>query len=201
MKIKLNKKSLAVILACCATFSYAKFVTLVSAESVGGIVVASDEYSEGSVVFRVDNNPSDVYGGTWKLISGNATLYLGDGTEQSGLVEGSDFQETPLMNHTHTVNHDHGSFTSYTTLSRLSSVGYGYASGTSASVPTSGWSGFVRTGDGTGWGLKFYNTQYNKSSTINPPNASFTSGSSGDSNSKIDVSGAKLKLNVWQKIG
>lgn len=61
----------------------------------------------GSVVFRMDNvNPTSIYGGTWSLITGDATITFGNGAAQTGAVSGNNVVSVPLPNHSHTTTHN-----------------------------------------------------------------------------------------------
>lgn len=66
----------------------------------------------GTVVFRMDNkNPATIYGGTWSLITGDATITFGNGAAQTGGVIGSNTVGVPLPAHTHGATHNLGTTT------------------------------------------------------------------------------------------
>ena len=52
-------------------------------------------------------NPTEVYGGTWELITGDATLKFGDGTEQNLNINGSNEKTVSLPEHSHGMVHSH----------------------------------------------------------------------------------------------
>lgn len=70
----------------------------------------------GAVVFKMDDlNPSETDGGTWTLITGDASLSFGDGTQQSGLVSSDNTPVVPIVKHNHSIEHDHPSVNTNTT--------------------------------------------------------------------------------------
>ena len=100
MKIELNGKAILALLALSGSLTFGNYVSTMGQ----GVIDNTPEYTVGSVVFRMDaENPSDLYGGTWSLIKGDASVYLGNGSLQTGLVEGSNIQNVPLKAHTHTI--------------------------------------------------------------------------------------------------
>lgn len=63
----------------------------------------------GSVVMRMDAvNPATLYGGTWQLITGDATITFGNGAAQTGGATGSNDVAVPLPAHTHGATHNLG---------------------------------------------------------------------------------------------
>lgn len=66
----------------------------------------------GTVVFRMDNkNPATLYGGTWGLITGDATITFGNGAAQTGGITGSNDVAVPLPAHSHETTHNLGTTT------------------------------------------------------------------------------------------
>ncbi len=152
-------------------------------DKVNGI--ANLFFPVGTVVIRLDNiNPSTMYGGTWALISGNASLALGDGTAQSGSVTGSNTVGVPLPQHNHVADHNlstaiagghvHGGVPARTR------VEVGGSTGTLYSVYADG-----QTYDGGEHGH-----------TIQGGIGIENSGTPG---ATIDVTGAVVKVNVWKR--
>ena len=61
----------------------------------------------GTVVLRMDSvNPTNIYGGTWVLITGDASLTFGNGAVQSGTVVGNNNVVVPVPLHNHGVSHN-----------------------------------------------------------------------------------------------
>lgn len=152
-------------------------------------------YPIGSVVLRMDNiNPSTIYGGTWALITGDASLTFGNGQAQNGALSGDNTPVVPLPKHTHGA-----SFTNGRTSGGHHSHGLGYTSG-----PYGNW---IRWNGGTGAKGVFssgseYATQpvstegsdhsHGVSGTVNISNA-------GTAGAKINVRGARIAINVWRR--
>lgn len=60
----------------------------------------------GSVVMRMDAvNPATLYGGTWQLITGDATITFGNGSAQTGNASGNNNPGVPLPQHSHQAQH------------------------------------------------------------------------------------------------
>ena len=136
----------------------------------------------GTVVFRMDNkNPATIYGGTWSLITGDATITFGNGAAQTGGVTGSNDVAVPLPAHTHNATfvgdrlpdhrHDNGI--------------YGESEGT-----TNRRSPAVYKNDGI---------LYTGYASAGTPSGSVTVSSAGVSNPTINVRGARIAINVWQR--
>lgn len=122
INLKINKKLGLVIIAAASTLAMAEYVSIVSAKSSGGITINAPSFNKdellleimpiGSVTLRMDAiDPATIYGGTWQLITGDASLRLGDGNSQSISVKGSgNKKQVPVPEHTHTatqVAHSH----------------------------------------------------------------------------------------------
>lgn len=152
----------------------------VSDVKTGNVESYSEEMTVGSVVFRMDDiNPTNIYGGTWELITGDATVSFGDGTPQTGLVEGNNNQPVPLKKHSHT--------------GQTSSAG---AHNHTFTHP-SGDRNWNNGGGNTWWGS---NSVTQSTSTTGNHVHNLTINNEGVDNPTIDVSGAQIKLNVWKKI-
>lgn len=190
MDIRLNGKTFLGIIALSVGLTFGDFVSLVDGKSSGGYIVKEvpvETTTAGSVVLRVDDvNPSTIYGGTWELITGDASLRLGDGSNLSATIEGSGNDPVvPLQAHSHTrgTMDITGTFNNISQ-DRSSSI-------TASGAFTKSSSGQGRgTGDGTAMNFTF--TASN----------SWTGETSveGTSNAKLNVRGDYLKVNVWKKI-
>lgn len=152
----------------------------------------------GSVVLRMDDtNPADIYGGTWELITGDASLTFGNGSNQAGIISGDNDPTVPLIEHSHTMNHDHPSVNTNTdthshtltlkgragsqwTVNRGANWGMDDASPGSATATTAG------------------DSHYH---SVNLPNYTGNTGNAGQSNAKLDVRGARIAINVWKRVG
>lgn len=107
MKIELNGKSLLAIAFLSAGFAFAEYVSIVGDNGISYTVaenqISMDEIMPvGSIVLRIDNvNPSTIYGGSWELMTGDAALSFGNGTNLSGSVYGENTPSVPLPSHSH----------------------------------------------------------------------------------------------------
>lgn len=139
----------------------------------------------GSVVLRMDTiNPATLYGGTWQLITGDATLTFGNGTAQSGIASGNNNPSVPLQQHSHGTIHnlyaravgDH----SHNGVPLRTRVEVGGNTGTLYSVYHDG-----ATSPAGGHGHDI--------------DGSVTVNAAGTANPTIDVRGARIAINVWQR--
>lgn len=198
MEIKLNGKTLAAIIAFSATFTFANYVTIIDGKS-SKFTVAEKTLSEedmanailnsmpiGSITFRMDaQNPSTIYGGSWKLITGDATVAFGNGSVQTLTPIGNNTPVVPIPQHTHTAkfvgnklpNHSHSLPNGYNANAN---------SGTNAFQGASTYSNSTRTSSSVSAGT---------------PTGTVTVSNTGTANAKLDVRGARILLNVWQRIG
>lgn len=190
MDIRLNGKALLGILTLSAGLAFGDFVTLIDSKSSGGYIIKEipvETATAGSVVLRLDDiNPGTIYGGTWELITGDASLRLGNGANLSGRIEGSGNDPVvPLQAHSHTK----GTMEITGTLNNISQD-------RSSGIITEGafsqvYSGTGRgTGDGQAMDITFAASN------------SWTGETSveGTSNATLDVRGNYLKVNVWKKL-
>lgn len=193
MEIKINGKTLIAIIAVSATLAFGNFVSIVNADNAGGVVYATPEYSVGAVVFRADDvNPSTLYGGTWELITGDAAIRLGDGSnlDMATLKGISNTPSVPLPKHSHTRG----------TMEITGQFGIGGNGGlrvTSTSTSGAFYSGASTSVDGYGGGARTGNsiTYFNASR-----NWSGATSLSGVDNATLDVRGQYVTLNVWKKV-
>ena len=139
----------------------------------------------GSVVMRMDAvNPATLYGGTWQLITGDATITFGNGSDQTGNASGNNNPGVPLPQHSHGTSHnlyaravgDH----SHGGVPLRTRVEVGGKTGTLYSVYQDG-----TTSPAGGHG-------HNIDGSVSVNNA-------GTANPTIDVRGARIAINVWRR--
>lgn len=119
MKIELNGKALLAVGLLSAGLAFGEYVSVISSDSVSytsaqppGLSI-DDVMPVGSIVMRMDSvNPTTLYGGTWTLITGDAALSFGDGTDLSGLVYGDNNPLVPLPEHSHKMRGTNGTSSS-----------------------------------------------------------------------------------------
>lgn len=140
----------------------------------------------GTVVLRIDGiNPATIYGGTWTLITGDATIAFGNGAAQSGGIIGTNTVAIPLPAHSHDTNHNLGTSTN-------GNHNHGIrTSNERMSIDDIG-------------GNWFRNANVmNYTEYAGDHNHSITGGvsvaSSGTSNATINVKGASIAINVWKR--
>lgn len=140
----------------------------------------------GSVVMRMDAvNPATLYGGTWQLITGDATITFGNGAKQTGTVTGSNDVSVPLPAHTHDTTHNLGTTTNGK---------HNHA---------------IRTGSQR---MSIHDTRGNWFQDTNMLNYTEYSGdhnhditggvavqSAGTANARINVAGARIAINIWRR--
>lgn len=74
-------------------------------QKVNGLI--DKMFPVGTVVLRMDaTNPATLYGGTWGLITGDATITFGNGAAQSGGIIGANEVGVPLPAHSHGTTHN-----------------------------------------------------------------------------------------------
>jgi hypothetical protein len=179
------------------------------------ITAAVDEFVAtvfpiGSVVMRMDNiDPSTIYQSTtWALITGDATLSFGDGTAQAGTPTGDNDPAVPLLTHTHsmaqhthTANHNHTA--SSTSAGAHTHDVRGYSGGGSGDTEIS------KTDSPSGSTLVLDAAESNGAHThpitvdaenFSTANGGATStGSAGEATPTINVKGAVISINVWER--
>lgn len=175
--LKISKRMALGLTCLISLFTMADYV---STRSGDGIIIEKEVMSVGSVVFRMDSkDPKEIYGGTWELITGDAILAFGNGSNLTGQIEGTNIKTVPLQEHTHT-----GSTTSNGAHSHTFSRPRGDKS-------------WGNGGGNTWWGGNNYSHSTN---TAGNHTHTLTIDETGVENATIDVSGAKIKMNVWQRI-
>ncbi len=194
--IRISKKSALMLAAALSFFAAADFVAFTNGQSAGGFNIDKETMTVGAIVLRIDDtNPADIYGGTWELITGDASLGFGNGNSYSGLSDGVNNDPiVPLPYHNHSINHDHPSVNTNTTGAHSHEY---YRSN------------FANTNNGNvslnndGPNQKYNtNTTGNHAHSVNLPNFVGTSGSKGtttDANPTLNVRGARILVNVWKR--
>ncbi len=213
MELKINGKTLLGIALLSASITFGDFVSMVDVKSAGGITIEKETMDVGSVVLRIDNkNPSTIYGGTWELITGDAALRFGDGTSQSGSLEGvANNQTVPLPLHSHGIDHNHPSATTNTDThyhhnihnneNNYSNTGISSSNYLTVRGYKSGWSNdyayILRGTSSTPNSARTSSDSHNHS--VDLPNYTGNSQSEGVSNASIDVRGQYITVNVWKR--
>lgn len=191
INLKINKTYLLMAVGAASFFALGNFVSLVDAKSAGGIVIEKEVMDVGSVVFRMDDkNPGTIYGGTWQLITGDATLSLGDGSNLSGIISGNNDPVVPVPEHNHTFtgnplpNHQHNEGIGVSNVTDHV-LRYGYSS----------WGG-------TGYRFASYEAGATspKTSMVSAGTPTGSISNSGVKDVTLNVRGARLELNVWKRI-
>ena len=138
----------------------------------------NDIHPIGSVVLRMDAiNPATIYGGTWSLITGDASLSFGDGTVRDGIASGTNVPAVPLLEHTHTFTGNLLPTHSHTVSTQAVNIGTGHDGG--AHVYLTGGS-TATTADSAG----------------TPTGANSNAGTAG---ATLDVRGSRISINVWSR--
>lgn len=168
-------------------------------EVTGKLVLNSQEvvlYPIGSCYLTMaSHNPATLFGGTWNLITGDASLSFGDGTAQDGVASGSNDPAVPLLLHSHTINHTHSQATT-TTDTHKHNVLFESDAREQGVLPgaTIMGGGQYQTIDSTG---HTENDSHNH--TLNVPSHSGNSGVAGASNVTQNVRGSRISVNVWER--
>jgi hypothetical protein len=148
-----------------------------------------DAYPVGACYLTMaTHNPSTLFGGVWSLITGNASLNLGDGTAQNGNIVGDDVVAVPLTSHSHT----RGTQDIRGQWDQPISGGGGTPNGASGAVYLGNGNNAVRFATSSNATEKriYFQAQRN-----------WTGASSveGVVSPTLDVSGAKITINVWKR--
>lgn len=218
ININIDKKSALIIAAVVSFFAMADYVSVVNSGAAGGIIVdgaTEEEIKEaildsmpiGSVSLRMDSiDPTTIYGGTWKLMTGDASLRLGGGGDlTTGVLSGNNSPVVPIPAHSHGMNHNHSTTVSSDTHDHninLRRSGY-----TAAAAPS--WNSDLNTvtpGTTLTQGGNYYGDSrgpidsdtHTHTVTVNSFNGSTSV--AGSANATLDVRGQYLQVNVWQRI-
>lgn len=139
----------------------------------------------GSVVMRMDAiNPATLYGGTWQLITADATITFGNGAAQAVTAIGNNNPGVPLPEHGHGATHNiaiqQGGQHSHGGVPLRQRVEIGGSTGTLYSVYADG-----RT--------------YDDGNHTHGVTGGVTIAMSGVGNATIDVRGSRIAINVWHR--
>lgn len=135
----------------------------------------------GSVVMRMDAvNPATLYGGTWQLITGDATITFGNGAAQSGTANGNNNPSVPLPYHSHSATFSGNQLPPHQHEIPINSI----EGGPKSAVPAVNDGHTLMTTYGVSAGT---------------PSGSVSVSAEGTPNSTIDVRGARIAINVWQR--
>lgn len=194
--IRISKKLAIMLAGTISLFAAADFVSMVDHKSAGGIIVegTTDEDIKkviletmpiGTVTLRMDDiNPSTIYGGTWSLITGDASLSLGDGTVQDGIITGDNNPSVPL------VAHNHGRGTQEITGTQIGR----------RIININGYGAFFPTDAGYEDGVVTSSVKSSNALGFQASRAwTGRSTTEGVQNATIDVRGAQMKVNVWKR--
>lgn len=140
----------------------------------------------GSVVMRMDAvNPATLYGGTWQLITGDATITFGNGAAQTGGATGSNDVAVPLPAHTHGTTHNLGT-------TNNGNHNHGIRTGNQR----------MSIHDISGNWFRDTN-MLNYTEYAGDHNHGITGGvavqSAGAANASINVAGARIAINIWRR--
>lgn len=195
IKFELNGKALLAVGLLSAGLAFGEYVSVINSEEVSysSAIPEKEIQTVGAIVLRTDStNPADIYGGTWRLITGDASIRLGDGTQQDlTSVSGDNTPIVPLQEHDHTAifsgdalpNHTHNLYTD-----RNDSGDY-HARGSRYGHVGSGYSPVVNSG-----------TSWIKGSSAGTPTGTISLAKAGVTNATLNVRGAFITVNVWEKI-
>ena len=141
----------------------------------------------GSVVMRMDAvNPATLYGGTWQLITGDATITFGNGSVQSGSTSGTNDPLVPVQMHNHGTSHN---------LYTGEAGGHNHA----FKSPAYEWKSVVSSG--------VYEIGVNTRTAYtelagqhgHPIYGGVEVNNAGTANSTLNVRGARIAINIWRR--
>lgn len=135
----------------------------------------------GSVVMRMDAiNPATLYGGTWVLITGDATITFGNGAAQTGEPRGNNDPSVPLPYHSHSATFSGDQLPPHQHEIPINSI----EGGPRSAVPA------VNSGH-------TFMTTYGVSAGT--PSGRVSVAAEGTQNPTIDVRGARIAINIWRR--
>lgn len=200
--ININKKLGVALLTACGLFAMAEHQSTFSGDTP--VISQSETMTIGSVVLRMDNvNPATIYGGTWELIQGDAALRLGNGTNQTTIIEGSDNVNMPIPKHNHDMTHTHTrgtmNFTGHfpTIITNVFQDGTGgafWADSNAALFQNKSPRTVTQT---TNYGIYFTASRNWTGNTSQPDN--LNASEEGVDNATVNVKGAHINLNIWKR--
>lgn len=205
MEFKFNGKSLLLLGVLSASIAFGEHISVLNN---GGAQISSNPMEEimtvGSIVVRVDNvNPSTIYGGTWELIQGDAALRLGNGTNQTTTVEGTDNVNMSIPKHSHDMSHTHTKGTMNFTGHFPTIITSAFQDGTRGAF----WADSNATlfqnksprtvTETTNYGIYFAASRNWAGNTSQPDN--LNASEEGIDNATVNVKGAHINLNIWKR--
>lgn len=147
----------------------------------------------GDTMLRFDSkNPKDLYPWqTWSLISGDASIRLGDGAVQSKTPSGDNNPIVPVQQHSHAMNHTHPRGTTFT-----DTHSHGYLD---RGQQINNGTGNVGVANSQSFLADFSRTTSNNSHShmYDTPEHSGTTSNSGVDGATLDVRGKSIKMNLW----
>jgi len=140
----------------------------------------------GSVVLRMDAiDPATIYGGTWALITGDASLSFGDGAVRSGVLYGNNTPTVPVPEHSHSLTFDaladHSHSENYATITNGMPDGNADRGANYMVAQSTQESGVKSAGTPSTLGGTDLTDDY------------------GTAGATLDVRGARISINVWQR--
>lgn len=136
-----------------------------------------------ALLLFTNQDPNADYPGTWALVTGDASLALGDGSNNVGSIAGSNTPVVPLLEHSHTASFTGSPLPGH---SHTFSVNWLNTSQQQA-------------GAGLG-GPTFALNQGTSSVSAGTPAGSVAIGNAGAAGVTLNVRGAQIKVNVWKRV-
>lgn len=159
----------------------------------------------GSTLLSFDStNPEDLYPWqSWSLITGDASIRLGDGTTQSKTLSGGSNDPTvPVPEHTHNMDHNHPTATTDTN-THIHDIGMPWSIDENdrgllrySFVGTSG-SVFKTAGTSGSSPIVPFSSPHSHAHAVPIPYHTGYTGSTGNAEATIDVRGRSIKMNLW----
>ena len=140
-------------------------------------------WPKGSAVILFNNtNPNGIYPGTWALVTGDACLSFGDGSNNVGFIYGENNPNVPLPNHSHIGTfvgnpmppHQHPLY-----------IYNGGGQGPALHTPVINRSADVIYTDGASAGVPTGQVYVQENGTID---------------ARLNVRGARINVNIWKRV-
>ena len=141
----------------------------------------------GSVVLRMDAvDPATLFGGTWSLITGDASLSFGDGTTRDGVASGDNTPVNTLAEHSHanTAVFAGDALAPHTHTIETDIIAFSADNISGAFVKAGAPDPYITSGASAG----------TPSGSVNMTNVNV-----GTSGATLDVRGAQISINVWKR--
>lgn len=216
LKLKINRGIAIAALSSVCLFAMADYVSIVNSNEVSYIAEKPEPetMTVGSIVLRIDNvNPETLYSGKWELVTGDASIRLGNGTDQNLSIQGNgNTQNISLTKHNHNAsqsshNHNRGNMEIYgiITAPYYPEVSVGYSlNGTGAFAPYGGLTVIDDIDGNANQGSVYRSVDFRSSrnwtGNTNSVAPSITINETGVDNTNINIRGKYLRVNVWKKI-